>query len=111
MNIETSGSWSDAERTNRRVGETAVEQVGRRRKYVKPGWLLVDDVTDGNAPRDQHIGNDPAMAAPPDRLGAHAGRPGGIRNREELGESLLELAGCHVIGIGPEGRVPPSGVG
>src|SRR5690606_11406987 len=100
MGFETSGSWSEAERTNRRVGEAAGEQMGRRREYVKPGGLLVDDVTDGNAPRDQHVGNDPAMAAPPDRLGAHEGRRRGIRHREELGESLLELAGCDVVGIG-----------
>jgi hypothetical protein len=85
--------------------------MGLRRRHVLDDPAVVEDVLDRDAV-DQHevVGEQPSMAAPPHRLRAHHGdvaRPG---EREQLVDSGAELAGAHVVGVGPELLVAQAGV-
>ena len=57
------------------------------------------------------VGDDPPVAAPPDRLGAHHGAGAVACEVQELGQALSEHQGGSVVGVVPEAGVLPKGVG
>ena len=65
------------------------------------------NVHDGNALRQQIVGNDAAVAAPPHSLSAHDGAAIVTRERSQIIQSGSESARCRVIGIVPERDDPP----
>jgi hypothetical protein len=68
---------------------------------------LADDVHDRHAAREQVVGDDPAMAAPPHRLGAHDRDGRALRDREQLVEAGVELRRQRIVGVVAErGDVP-----
>jgi len=64
-----------------------------------------------DAAREQVIGDDPAVAAPPHRLGAHDRDRLTLRDREKLVEAGVELRRQRVVGVVAERRDLPGIVG
>ena len=54
-----------------RVGDRAVREPGRRRQAGGIDPVAAHQVEDAAAAREQIVGDDPAVTAPPDGLGAH----------------------------------------
>ena len=54
-----------------RIGDLPVGDMGEGRHGVQFGWPLADDIADLPAADDERVGNEPAVAAPRDGLGAH----------------------------------------
>lgn len=59
---------------------------------------------------DEIIGNDPAMASPPDGLCAHDARTGGVTEFAQISEARTERLAHRVIGVIVEACVVPEGV-
>ena len=78
---------------------------------MRIGFGCTHDVVDWVAARDQGIGDQGAVAAPGDGLGAHDGDGFGGRSVGQGFEGGLKFGGLHVIGITAEGLVAPSGIG
>lgn len=102
-------SASGARRRAPRIVHEAAGDDSERRERRRGGRALGQDVGDGDAAGEQMIGDDPAMAAPPHRLGAHdRDRPG---QPEQPGQAGAELGGERVVGVVAEARVVPGVVG
>ena len=56
------------------------------------------------------VGNQKAVTAPRNRFGAHDRRGLESGELEKIFQRLVELSGLHVVGVGPETRVPPQSV-
>lgn len=65
------------------------------------------DMRDFETVRDQGIGDEPAVTAPPQCLGAHDGLPHRSRACFEIVQRGPELLRFHVVGVGAERLVPP----
>src|SRR5438093_989738 len=107
-----SGSTSARERELAAVvDQTIVGHAREGGEAVRRRRPVPDGVPDVDAPREERIGDQLAMAAPGDRLGAEDGGrslAGEVEQPVELG---LELGRLHVVGIGAEGRARPGDVG
>src|SRR5207247_1281040 len=107
-----SGSTSARERELAAVvDQTIVGHAREGGEAVRRRRPVPDGVPDVDAPREERIGDQLAMAAPGDRLGAEDGGrslAGEVEQPVELG---LELGRLHVVGIGAEGRARPGVVG
>ena len=66
---------------------------------------------DFEAPGDQGIGDEPAVAAPGDGLGAEDGRGRLSGAADQPLQGCGEHGGLHVVGVAAEGLDPPGGVG
>ncbi len=72
-----------------------------------PG-ALVPEMLDTNAEEREHVGDDAAVASPPENLGAHDRRAKPAGDRHQLEESVREVLGRDVIGVPTKGGVSPS---
>jgi hypothetical protein len=78
-----------------------------RERRERRGLRLADDVHDRHAARDQVVGDDPAMAAPPHRFGAHDRDGGALRDREQFVEAGIEFGRQRVVGeVAERGALP-----
>lgn len=71
---------------------------------------VIAQVDDSDAERRQDVGDEAPVTAPPQELGAHDRGPKAAREHQELIEAVGKLVGCGVIGVGAEGRMPPSSI-
>lgn len=87
-----------------RIYKRPVRQHTRaRRKLRRVDLVEPHDVHHRNALRQQVIGNDAAVAAPPNSFGTHDGAAIVMGQRAQLIQSRSECFGCGVIGIVSEG--------
>jgi len=82
----------------------------RRREFMRLAGLFVDDVLHANVQRHEHVGDDAAVATPPERLGAHGRRRTRLGQAAELGEAGTEILGQGMVGEVAEGLVAPHAV-
>ena len=73
-----------------------------RRKLRRINLVATHDVHDRNVLRQQIVGNDAAVAAPPHSFSAHDGTAIVTRERSQLSQSSSESVRCCIIGIVPE---------
>ena len=76
-------------------------------------WLCyagIANVHHRDAKRHEDVGDHPAMAAPPEHLGAHDRRARSVREGEQLDEPLGELLGLDMIGLASKCAVTPARV-
>ncbi len=81
------------------------------RKLRQPMFVCLDrrnDMPDIPAVRNQRIGDQRAMAAPRDSLGAHDRRPPVRAIGHQLFKGFLEFVCLHIVGIASKAGVPPS---
>ena len=72
------------------------------------GFLCIDNVCDFRAAHLQEIGNQGAMATPPDCFRAHDhGGPGFTSESEKTLDTFLKLLCLHVIGVTAKGSTAP----
>jgi len=64
--------------------------------------VLLQQVIDLGAPRGKCVGDEGAVAALRNQLGAHDGGALSPRQLQQLVEGTLELLGKHVVGVVPE---------
>ena len=69
------------------------------------------DFEDGDAPRDQCVGDQRAVTAPGDGFGAHDRGGAAARFFYKDGQAFFELGRFHVVGVAAEGQIAPGGVG
>jgi hypothetical protein len=88
------------------------------RKGLRPGRQLCRDdlatfheVRDGDAVRQKVVGDDSAMAAPPQRLGAHDGAAVAACERLELLEPGTERLRRRVVGVVAKGGISLERIG
>ena len=93
------------------VGDARPLHAGPGPQHMPLGPRGAEKVLHGNAPHDQGIRNQAAVASPGDRLGAHQGHPFLVRALQQLLKTLLELGRQHVIGVPLEGGILPARVG
>ncbi len=74
---------------------------------MRLGGFRIPDMNDAGAQRDQHIGNDSPMTAPPEDLSAHDGGPETPGQHQELEQASGKLITVEVIRVTLEGRVAP----
>ena len=77
---------------------------------MRRGAGRAHDVLGLDAAHEQGIGDERAMAAPGQGLGAHQGKAVLARKQDQLLEILLELRRLHVIGIAAKRGVAPAAV-
>src|SRR6185437_1665197 len=82
----------------------------RARRELGRFNLAVENVLDGKARGDQVVGDDPAMAAPPDGFRAHHRGATLARELQQLLEAGAELGRVGVIGVVAETRLAPQRV-
>ena len=58
-----------------------------------------EDVPHLEALEGEHVGNERAMTAPPDRLGAHDGGAEAAGQHRQLHQSAGKCLGCQVVGV------------
>ena len=83
------------------------QHVRARCKFRGVDLAAPHDVHDPNALRQQIVGNDAAVAAPPHSFSAHDGAAIVTGERSQLIQSGAESVRCRVIGIVPEGGDMP----
>jgi hypothetical protein len=99
-----------ASRTMARIDEGAVRLLNRCRVHARPLDLArPKDVEHLRAVRNQVIGDDAAVTAPPDRLGADDGAYLGPTEAAQFRHPVPEAWRCRVVGVVPEARVLPEG--
>ena len=69
-----------------------------------------EEMDDVRAERHENVGDEPAVATPPERFGTHDRRTQATGQHQQLGEPLGEFLRLDVIRVGPECRVRPAGV-
>ena len=96
---------------SRRVGEPAVLHLRELRQLVRGGLARVDDVADLVTADEQRVGQQPAVAAPPRRLGAHHRDVSLARPGLQPLQPARELLRGHVVGVALERGDLPAAVG
>lgn len=77
---------------------------------MRTGIRRAQNFTDFNSPRHQSVGDERAVTAPRDGLGAHDRQRFLARRFDQVYEILSEFIGLHVIGKASERRVTPTRV-
>src|SRR5690349_6873044 len=72
--------------------------------------VLRQDVEDAFARREQIVGDDATMAAPPHRLGAHDRAPPLVPERAELRQAGAKRLAHRVVGVVVEALILPAGI-
>lgn len=74
------------------------------------GGCLAHDMKDAPASYGKGVGDEGAVAAPGDDLGAHDGYALLTSEGFQFGEARVEFGGGHVVGVASKGGVAPAGV-
>ena len=92
------------------VAQPSLHHLRRRDEAVRLGRALVANVHHRHAQRRQHVGDEPAMTAPPEDLGAHDGGAKTVRQHQQFEQPVGELLRRDVLGVGAKRRMPPGEV-
>src|SRR5690606_15833358 len=93
------------------VGQLAMLQADRAGIGMCLAVLFVLDVQHLHSGRHQYIGNDRAVAAPPEHLGAHYRGTVPRSQFLQAGQAPGEFGTGHMVGVAAEGGIAPGRVG
>lgn len=93
------------------VGDAAPNDRGKWGHPVFFDLPVGNDMADPATPNRECVGDQRAMAAPVQGLGAHDGGPNLSGDGPQLVKTAGELIGLHVVSKGTEARVAPAAVG
>ena len=108
--IESDGGDSE-QRDGARVDHGCIGLDHReRREPMRTRPPVRADVPNLPARREHPVGDQPPVAVPPQRLGAHDGGPTAQRQSTQFAQGLRELGAQRVVGVAAKRRVAPCGV-
>src|SRR5262245_13345827 len=92
------------------VAQHAAYETAWWRDTMRLGDTFVADINCLNADRYEHVGDQAAVTAPPEKLRAHHRRSKPVREHQQLEQALGEFFGCDVVGVRAKAGVTPRDV-
>ena len=92
------------------VAHVPVYDSGCGRVGVHDGVLRVEDMHHFDTTHAQDIGDERAMATPPQRFSAHERCALASAKLDQLAQTARKLRAFHVVGVATKGRVAPGDI-